>query len=314
MAFQAGLPGPVQAVARAGVSAFLGLTPDDRPTWHMAAATSATLAVCTDRAAYRQARAALTALGQPATRQQTARFAWDLWYQRASNAVLAYQGDRVTDAWAAAHIQIDGRPPTGGAILVSVHHTNQLLGFVRMQSVIEQLGVIGMFEPTDHPAVTATQPPPLPRPWRMDESYRRLMLSRLLRRIFGPRLFAPFAALRPGLQLLRDGGSLILLPDHYERGTRATLLGRQISVAEGAVVLSQRTGRPIVPCGLIPLPGRRFRLWFGEPLAVSQAAVVQALEDCVRRAPEAWIGWGDWYRSPRAPAPGECDAAGATAA
>jgi len=92
------------------------------PVWRPLAAILA----CVDLACARHPRvlnvALLRALGvhaSPATRWRTH---WTRAYQRQADLILLAQGEHVTPPWAARQVDMPGRLPPGGAILVSVHH------------------------------------------------------------------------------------------------------------------------------------------------------------------------------------------------
>jgi hypothetical protein len=112
-------------------------------------------------------------------------------------------------------------------------------------------------------------------------------------------MFAPAVAARQGVELLRRGGSLIVLPD-FSGDAVSPILGRSISIAQGPLWLARRTGRPIVPFALIPpRRDRRWRLWCGEPIPATPKALASTLEGCIRRLPTTWAYWRGWHAAPR---------------
>src|SRR5262249_6136386 len=120
------------------------------------------------------------------------------------------------------------------------------------------------------------------------------------RRVFGPRVYLPSTAARGGLELLRNGGYLVVLADFY--GTHMhCLFGREIPVATGPIWWAQRSGRPIVPYLVYPPRGRRDRwhLRYGDPIPPTRTAIAGAVEDSIRSIPASWMSWRGWYTSQR---------------
>jgi hypothetical protein len=85
-------------------------------------------------------------------------------------------------------------------------------------------------------------------------SERLRALRGFYKRTFDARMFLPSAAARGGLELLRRGGSLIVLPEFYGN-VCGPIVGRSVSVAVGPVWLARHAPAPIVPFLLIPAGG-----------------------------------------------------------
>jgi hypothetical protein len=184
--------------------------------------------------------------------------------------------------------------PADGCILLSVHQFNQRVGFARLSMAVHELGAVSMFELRME---GEPDPPTIERV--PDTEPRDRARSRFARWVFGERIYSPPFAARGGLELLRRGGSLIVLSDFLGRDL-ACVLGRQIPVPNGAVWLAQRSGRAIVPFVLSPQTRRPqfWQLWCGEPIAPTRPALIAALEECIRRSPTSWTGWPAWYEAP----------------
>ncbi|MGH8930206.1 MAG: phosphatidylinositol mannoside acyltransferase [Egibacteraceae bacterium] len=78
-------------------------------------------------------------------------------------------------------------------------------------------------------------------------------------------------------------------------GTVVQLFGDAAALPRGPVVLSQRTGAPIVPITMLQRPGRRWHLQVLPPVDVSGEAiesgvqlVAKAIEELIRLAPAQW--------------------------
>jgi hypothetical protein len=238
--------------------------------------------------------AAVRALGSNPTRQATRQFAWSWWYQRSASSVLTYQADRLTPAWAERHVAAPESLPSGGCILVSVHQFNQRLAFARLNTLVEELGCVSMFEPLAESDLRLS-----PTGFGVDARPEVRAVSRFCHQVFGRRIFPPRTAARRGLELLRRGGSLIVLSDFFGREP-VCVLGKRLFVPRGALWWAAQSGRPIVPFGIAPVSGDRqhWQLWCGEPIPATLMALGGALEDCIRRSPTAWTGWPAWYAAP----------------
>jgi hypothetical protein len=239
---------------------------------------------------------ALLALGQEPTRAAAWRFCRDWWLQRALSDILSYDADRLTSPWAEQHVAVRGSVPREGAILVSVHQFSQQVAAVRAAQLVPQLGLVTMTQPLSHKAKLP------PDTFVLPVDARAQPVDRLLDRVFGDRVFGPTVAGRRGLELLRDGGTLVVLPDFYG-GQLVNVLGRSIPVGRGAVWWARQSGRPIVPFSLTaPRDGSHdWLLEFAEPISPTYTSLVGALNDIVRRAPTAWMSWRGWHASPRLP-------------
>lgn len=240
------------------------------------------------------AAAAVRALGSTPTMAATWRFAWRWWFQRSAGGVLDYQADRVTLAWAEQHVAAPASVPSGGCILVSVHNFNQRLAFARLGTLFDDLGGVGLFEPLPEgdPSLTQTS-------FGADAAAQVRARSRFCHEVFGPRLLSPRWAPRRGLELLRSGGSLIVLIDFFGREP-VNVLGKRMQVPSGPLWWAAQSGRPIVPFAISPRRGERppWQLWCGEPVDATPSGLASAVEECIRRAPTAWAGWPAWYAAP----------------
>jgi hypothetical protein len=236
----------------------------------------------------RVSAAAVQALGGRPSRRSVWQFARDWWYLAVADRVVAYQLDRVSEAWALEHVQVTDALPDGGCILLSVHHFSQRFSLARLSALVDRLGLVTLYAPlpADDPALAHSNGVHAAR-------------SRAARRAFGDRIFLPPYGYRGAVDLLRSGGSVIVISDLNGSGT-TRLLGRQLPMPRGAAWLACQSGRPIVPFMLLG-PRRsqpEWRLWFGAPIAPTEDAVIAALEECIRRAPPAWMGWPIWHEAP----------------
>jgi hypothetical protein len=242
----------------------------------------------------RAAAAAMEALGARPNRQAAWRFARAWWCQRVADGALEFQADQLTPAWAAEHVLAPDPLPTDGCVLLAVHHFNQRLAFARLSTAVEELGAVALFEPVSSADPDFTSPGHV-----LSVAGRDAARSLFADRVFGDRMYRPPFGARRGLELLRRGGSLIVLSDFLGRDL-ACVLGRQIPITSGAIWFAQQSGRPIVPFVLSPPRGQspRWHLWCGEPIPPTRPALVAALEDCIRRAPTGWVGWPSWHEAP----------------
>jgi len=240
------------------------------------------------------ATAALDALGVAPTRKRVWNFAWRWWYQRTVDELLAYQIAGVTDEWAERKVAVRGTIPVEGCILVSMHQFSHHVALARAVSLVEDLGVVSMLDPQPYDYT------PQPRDdFLIPRAERISRLARFYREMLGDRIFPPGIAARRGLELLRDGGSLIVLADFFG-SHRDRVLGRSIPVADGPVWWAQRSDRALVPF-FVALPGGangRWQLVFGDQIPASRAALVAALETMIRQLPTTWMSWRGWYASP----------------
>jgi hypothetical protein len=264
------------------------------PVYSGLARVGATLGVVANGRMRNVATTAVTALGTRPSAAAVWRFNWDWWYQRSVDELIACQADRLTPEWAAKHVIAPDRPPPESGILLSMHQFNLTVAAARAVQLVHDLAVVSVIEP-----VPAGDADLANDGFLLPEADRARAVGDFYSRTFDGRLFAPSVAARQGLDLLRRGGSLIILPEFY--GERAgPVLGRSISVAEGPLWLAQTSGRPIVPFLLIPPPAGedRWRLWWGEPLPISYGAIVSMVESGLRRLPSTWPYWRGWHAAP----------------
>lgn len=148
--------------------------------------------------------------------------------------------------------------------------------------------------------------------WGETHGYHLAVVAEVLR----PRsLFRRFVRLRESMGLevvpLRRGGDMVsrltdvLAANHMVgllaerdltgRGPVVDFFGEPARLPPGAVVLSQRTGVPIVPAVLLQRPGRRWHFEIHEPFDVEGLTVeegcrrlARALEDIIRTDPAQW--------------------------
>ena len=79
------------------------------------------------------------------------------------------------------------------------------------------------------------------------------------------------------------------------RAPVVSFFGEDARIPVGPVIVSQRTGAPIVPITMLQRPGRRWHLHVFPPIgiggldtAAASQRVASALEDIIREAPEQW--------------------------
>lgn len=253
--------------------------------------------VIAGRSMRRVGAAAFRALGATNSNQAaTWRFAARWWSQRAACAALDYQADQVTRAWAARHVLVSQPPPRGGCILVSIHDFNQRFAFARLATLIDELGIVSLFEPLP-------ENDPRLRTKRLSTDARSQLVarSRFCHEVFGPRVFLPRSSPRRGLELLRRGGSMIVLVDYLGREP-VSVLGKRWLVPLGPIWWAEQSARPIVPFAISPVSSgkHRWQLWFGEPISPTPRAMGAALEACIRRSPTSWLHWPAWHAAPAA--------------
>jgi hypothetical protein len=265
------------------------------PVYADIARLAASVGVLGNQHMRRVAAAAVEALGETPTASAVWRFGWQWWYHRSVDELIAYEADRLTPEWAERHVWAAVRPPPS-SILLSVHQFNLPVAAARAVQLVNDLGVVSVIDPLPPGgADVGTEDFLLP------PKVRARSLGRFYGRIFEGRIFSPAVAARRGLELLQRGGSLIVYPDFFGRA-HGSILGRSVPVAQGALWLAHHSGRPIVPFLLIPpnRPTDQWRLWCGEPIHPSPAAVVATLERCIRRLPTTWPYWRGWYAAPEA--------------
>lgn len=268
--------------------------------WRWPAALLATARWLMQREVVRVAGPALSALGQPATRLARWRFAWLVAYHEEAHFILSLQQERLTDAWAARHIRRDGAPPSGGAVLISLHHNYSRYCYWQLRLAGTSPGLVASdvregWDPA-HPDYAMEY---AARGDRTDYFARR---RRFLEWLCGGGIYRPPEQMRAAARFVQAGGNLVIMADGftYPVWERGDLLGRAIPIAPGPAWVARRTGKPIVPFVVIP-EWRGWRVWYGEPVAPTQEGVAAALTACLRRAPTTMHGihWQIWHNSPR---------------
>ncbi|GAC1322454.1 MAG: hypothetical protein NVSMB2_19760 [Chloroflexota bacterium] len=285
-------------LARAALSALaLRFRTADEPVYRDVALLGSLAAAIANPDLRAMAGVALPALGVRPTRAAVWRFATRHAYERAANAALACQADRLTPAWATKNVLAsDLDLPTEGCVLISVHHFHQRLAFARLSSLVKDLGAVGTFEPL--PRERLSTPPQL----RISLAERRRRArSHYSHAVFGDRLYSSRTAPRAGLDLLKCGGSLIVVPD-FAGADIGMVLGRQVTISRAPMWWAQKADCPIVPFVVSPpdAPGQPWRLWCGKPIEPNWQAVATALETCIRLAPTVWTAWRAWSAAPAA--------------
>ncbi|MDQ2783956.1 MAG: hypothetical protein M3Y58_03015 [Chloroflexota bacterium] len=226
----------------------------------------------------RLVHALLPALGIPATRLTYWSLLWArcFWYE--ADLLLAMQPEQITTDWIRARVRLDGALPPDGAILIAPHHAAGRYGRLFLASEGVRLGGI-TGEPQDA-AHRVQSDPTFQHLWRLGHT--------LDDRTYVSGVFHRWEAGQKGLRLLREGGYLSIVADDFTLGgTSHLLLGREWWLPRGPVWFAQQSGKPIVPCMVIP-ERRGWRLWIGEPVAPTPEAVIAALEVCICHAPESW--------------------------
>ncbi len=298
-----GAPAPRTVVRRilvATLAARLRLTSE--PTYRDTARLSALFAAAANPRQRRVAAAAVHALDRTPDHLAVWRFTVGWWHERMVDEILSYQIDRMTRAWVRERIALTGAPlPPGGSILLSIHQWNQRLAFARLADVCADLGLVSMWQPT-----ASDDAPRSARSLGLDQ--RQLSLSRASFEIFGPRVYSPLVAARRGLELLRAGGSLIVLADFFGQSL-TPILGHAIPIADGVAWLAEQSGSPIVPFLMSPESGSGgWKVACGERIESTQASVNAQVERAIRTVPTTWMSWRGWYEGaptdpPAAPAP-----------
>jgi len=249
-----------------------------QPVWRIPAVALACVRMVVDADTRRLVHALLPAVGIPATRLTYWRLLWGrcFWYE--ADLLLALQSERTTPAWARTQVRRDGTLPPQGAILVVPHQTLGRFGRLLLASEGVRLG--GITGKPQNAAQVAQSDPTFHHLWR---------LSRILNdRTYPGGVFHRWEAGRKGLRLLREGGYLSIVADDFTLGgTAQLLLGREWWLPRGPVWFAQQSGKPIVPCMVIP-ERHGWRLWVGAPVAATPEAVIAALEACICQAPESW--------------------------
>ncbi len=255
------------------------LRPFPHPVYRAPATLLAAARILYDGEARKLNRALVDACGQRVTAWWIWRIHWQRAYRREADLLLLIQSRRLTRAWAAAHVRVEGTIPAGGAILIAVHHARVPLGSLALAEIIGPLGTIARLPPDD-PALLTAYDPTLRAHWRY--------MKPLKPRINGGSAFTPRDGARRGLRLLRAGGYLSLYTDDYTGGTiPCALLGRAWWLPRGPLWFAAQSGKPIVPWMVVP-HGGGYKLVIGDPIEATPEAIVAAMEMCIRRAPGCW--------------------------
>jgi len=156
--------------------------------------------------------------------------------------------------------------------------------------------------------------------WAEDHGYHMAAVAEVLE---PRRLFERFVRLREsiGLEIVPLAGrhrgmrlARVLAANHLVgllsdrdlggSGMVVPLFGDAAALPRGPVVLSQRTGAPIVPITMLQRPGRRWHLQVLPPVDVRGEAiesgvqrVAKALEELIRLAPEQWHAFSPVFLS-----------------
>lgn len=267
-----------------------------RPIWRLPAALMATGRALLDIKTRRLAGNALLALGQRNTALARWRFRWQVAYHVETNLALGLQADRLDLPWAREHVVYDAVPPTGGGILLALHHANSRVGFLRLSELIGPLGVIVAGVLVENRAGEAG-----PRQFAtvMEPYSRRSQDLRI--RMFGDNIFGAKYDIRRALRFLRNDGYLVIQPDARFAGEpRWPILGKAFPLAEGAVWFARQSGKPLIPYGVVPTR-RGWRVMLDTPIATpTMDDVAVALERRLRAAPTCWHPdyWQAWDTMP----------------
>jgi len=111
------------------------------------------------------------------------------------------------------------------------------------------------------------------------------------------------STLRDALQILRQGGTLVIVCDRNIQGNglKVKFFGEETSLPFGVVSLALRTGAAIVPMFSVRKPGNRFVIYTEAPLRLantgsrSQAVranlerLIAIMERYIRQYPEQWV-------------------------
>jgi phosphatidylinositol dimannoside acyltransferase len=109
--------------------------------------------------------------------------------------------------------------------------------------------------------------------------------------------------MRDGLQILRHGGTVIIVCDRdiQGNGTEIKFFGEKTSLPFGAASLAIRTGATIVPVFSVRKPGNRFTIYIEASLRLAELGnrshsiranserLVAVVERYVRQYPEQWV-------------------------
>ena len=267
-----------------------------RPIWRLPAALMGTGRMLLDVKTRQLAGAALVALGQRDTALARWRFRWLVAYHVEANLALGLQADQLDLPWARAHVTYDTLPPTGGGVLLSLHHANSRVGFLRLSEMIGPLGVIVAGTLAEH---TTGQTGPSKLATTMASYSRRSRDLRL--RMFGGNIFGAQHDLRGALRFLRNDGYLVIQPDaRFSGEPRWPPLGKAFPLAEGALWFARQSGKPLIPYGVVSTR-RGWHVVIEAPLVdPTMDAVAAALERRLRATPTSWHPdyWQAWATMP----------------
>ncbi len=110
-------------------------------------------------------------------------------------------------------------------------------------------------------------------------------------------------ALREGLQILRNGGTIGIVCDRNIQGNglKVSFFGEETSVPSGAISLAFRTGAAIVPIFSVRKSSDRFAIYIEPPLELVHTGnrtqsvranlenLVSTMERYIRQYPEQWV-------------------------
>jgi KDO2-lipid IV(A) lauroyltransferase len=111
------------------------------------------------------------------------------------------------------------------------------------------------------------------------------------------------SGLRDSLQILRQGGTLVIVCDRdiQGNGLKVDFFREETSLPYGAVSLALRTGASIVPVFCVRKPGNRFVIYIEPPFELVDIGnrtqsvkanlekLVAIMEKYIRQYPEQWL-------------------------
>jgi len=182
-----------------------------------------------------------------------------------------------------------------------LHHLDEALAFKK--GVIMTSGHIGAFE-MGALIVTANghRPSQIVRPWE-DSRANALFAQQRARR--GVDVIHLGNAAGGSLRALRKGGIVAILGDidYTQRDDRTLFMGAEARLPLGPARLSIKTGAPVVPFFVLRRPDRRYAIRFCEPIVPTSSStlegvrlqIVKVLEEGIRKNPEQWILFFDFW-------------------
>lgn len=110
-------------------------------------------------------------------------------------------------------------------------------------------------------------------------------------------------AMKDGLQILRQGGAVVVVCDRDVQGNGVNIkfFGEETSLPSGAVSLALRTGASIVPVFSVRKPNNRFTIYIEPPLRLvdtgnrndnvkaNMERLAAIMERYIRQYPEQWV-------------------------